>query len=217
MAQRRKKVSIEKLNFAEPFFSVKYITHEDEFSVAEKTIILNLSEKPVMINNRPLDFFTSTIITNTAVKNLERCLLIEKFLDYPDTDKLFDEVKRVWTLAYDATHEERHKGVALWRSPKVQLGDIAVNMCFAGTVPLKVGLHREHWGGPPIKEVHVQIVGIGGMQQYYEKDLSTLYREDLMAPGASHIPMYDENIGYPWHQYETIVRSIFMAIEKKTQ
>ena len=210
-------MSIERLDFAEPFFPVKYVTDEDEYTVGEKTIILNLSETPVIIYGRPLHFFTSTIITNIAVKNLKRCLLIEKFLDYSDTGELFDKVKRTWTLAYDATHEERHKGVALWRSPKMQLGDIAVNMCLAGTVPLKVGLHREHWGGPPIKEVHVQIVGIGSMQQYYEKDLSALYREDMMAPGTSHKPMYDENIEYPWHQYETIVPSIFMAVEMKAK
>ena len=208
-------MSLERLDFAEPFFPVKYITDEDKYTVGEKTIILNLSETPVIINSRPLCFFSSTIITNTAVNNLRRCLLIEKFLDYPDTGVLFDKVKRTWTLAYDATHEERHKGVALWRSPKIQLGNVAVNMCHAGTVPLKVGLHREHWGGPPIKEVHVQIVGIGSMQQYYEKDLSTLYREDMMASGTSHKPIYDENIEYPWHQYETIVPSIYMAVEMK--
>jgi hypothetical protein len=103
--------------------------------------------------------------------------------------------------------------VALWRSPKIKLGHIAVNMCLAGSVPLNVGLHREHWGGPPIKEVHVQIVGLGRMQQYYENDLKTLYREDPMAPGVAHPPMYDENIEYPWHQYETITPGIFMAVE----
>ena len=210
-------MSIKELAFAQPFFPVQFITGESGYKVGNKSIVVNLSEVPVAINGRPLGFFTSVVVTNTEVKNLSRCFLIEKFNDYPDTNALFDKVKSAWTLAYDATHEERHKGVALWRSPKIQLGDIAVNMCLAGTVPLKVGLHREHWGGPPIKEVHVQIVGVGAMQQYYDNDLSTLYREEQMAPGASHIPMYDENIEYPWHQYETITPSIFMAIEQKTQ
>lgn len=210
-------MSVENLNFAEPFFPVKYIQNENEYSVGEKCIILNLSETPVLINNRPLNFFCSCTVTNTVLRQLKRCLIIEKFLAYPDTDALYEQVKAKWTLAYDATHEERHKGVALWRSPKVQLDDVAVNMCFAGTVPLKVGLHKTHWGGPPIKEVHTQIVGIGTMQQYYEQDLSTLYREEQMAPGCSHTPMYDENCEYPWHQYETIVPSIFMATEMKHQ
>lgn len=208
-------MSVENLNYAEPFFPVKYIIHEQAYSVGEKCIILNLSNTPVLINNRPLEFFRSCTVTNTTLKQLERCLIIEKFLAYPDRDALYEQVKAKWTLAYDATHEERHKGVALWRSPKVQLGDVAVNMCFAGTVPLKVGLHQTHWGGPPIKEVHTQIVGIGTMQQYYEQDLATLYCEEQMAPGCSHTPMYDEKCEYPWHQYETIIPSIFMATEMK--
>jgi hypothetical protein len=154
---------------------------------------------------------------NTVITHVERALIIEKFDAYPDAEALFEQVKNTWVLAYDATHEERHKGVALWRSPKIKLGNIAVNMCFAGSVPLNVGLHREHWGGPPIKEVHVQIVGVGRMQQYYENNLKTLYREDPMAPGAAHPPMYDENIEYPWHQYETTTWAIFMAVELTPQ
>ena len=51
------------------------------------------------------------------------------------------------------------------------------------------------------------------MQQYYEQDVRTLYREEMMAPGCSHIPMFDGNCEYPWHQYETVTRGIFMAIE----
>jgi len=72
---------------------------------------------------------------------------------------------------------------------------------------------RDGCGLHPIKEVHVQIVGVGRMQQYYEKDLTTLYREDYMAPGSAHPPMYDGKMEYPWHQYETTTKGIFMAVE----
>jgi hypothetical protein len=51
------------------------------------------------------------------------------------------------------------------------------------------------------------------MQQCLENDLDTLYLEELMAPGTTHKPMWDENGNYPWHQYETITPSIFMAFE----
>ncbi|MGB9812112.1 MAG: hypothetical protein ACPLRZ_02090 [Thermovenabulum sp.] len=206
-------MSVISLDFAKPFFYVKYIVDEEEYFVNGKCIVLNLSEEPILINNRPLKFFQSVVVLNTSIFQIKRCFIIEKFADYPDEEALFEEVKKVWPLAYDVTHEERHKGVALWRSPKVKIGDLAVNMCFAGSVPLNVGLHRTHWGGPPIKEVHTQIVGIGKMQQYYEQDLNTLYREEYMAPGSSHIPMYDENCEYPWHQYETVTKGIFMATE----
>ena len=206
-------MSIRSLDYAEPFFPVKYLLDENEYIVGAKCIVFNLSPEPILINNRPLDFFRSVVVTNTPILQIKRCIIIEKFMDYPDENALYEKVKKTWTLAYDATHEKRHKGVALWRSPKTKIGNVAVNMCLAGTVPLNVGLHIQHWGGPPIKEVHTQIVGIGTMQQCYQQDLNTLYREEPMAPGNSHIPMYDEKYEYPWHQYETITPSIFMATE----
>lgn len=206
-------MSITALDYASPFFPVSYVQSEEKYAVREKCIVFNMSDEDLYINRRPLGFFRSTVAVNTAITHIARALMIEKFDAYPDVEVLFEKVKNTWVLAYDATHEERHKGVALWRSPKIKLGNIAVNMCFAGSVPVNVGLHREHWGGPPIKEVHVQIVGVGRMQQYYEKDLKTLYREDPMAPGAAHPPMYDDNIEYPWHQYETTTKAIFMAVE----
>lgn len=201
------------LDFAAPFFSVGYLQDEAEYGVRDKSIVFNMSDEDLYINDRPLGFFQSTVAVNTVIASVKRALVIQNFEAYHDAEALFEQVKKTWTLAYDATREERHKGVALWRSPKVRLGNVAVNMCFAGSVPLNVGLHREHWGGPPIKEVHVQIVGVGRMQQYYERDLTTLYREDPMAAGATHPTMYDENINYPWHQYETTTKGIFMAVE----
>ena len=41
---------------------------------------------------------------------------------------------------------------------------------------------------PPIKEVHVQIMGAGRMQQHYENDLKTLYREDLWRRARHILP-----------------------------
>ena len=206
-------MSITTLDYANPFFPVSYVQGEEEYAVREKRIVFNMSDEDLFINGRPLGFFRSTVAVNTVITHVERALIIEKFDEYPDAEALFDQVKNTWVLAYDATHEERHKGVALWRSPKIKLGNIAVNMCFAGSVPLNVGLHREHWGGPPIKEVHVQIVGVGRMQQYYENNLKTLYREYAMAPGVAHPPKYDKNTEYHWHQYETTTKAIFMAVE----
>ena len=66
---------------------------------------------------------------------------------------------------------------------------------------------------PGFKEVHTQIAGFGKMQQCRERDINTLYLEEPMAPGTTHRPMYDEDGNYPWHQFETITPSVFMAVE----
>ena len=43
----------------------------------------------------------------------EKFLIIEKFAAFSDAKAIFEQVKNTWVLAYDATHEERHKGVSL--------------------------------------------------------------------------------------------------------
>ena len=66
---------------------------------------------------------------------------------------------------------------------------------------------------PDIERFIPRVIGLGKMQQCLEKNLSSLYFEELMAPGNTHRPMYDQNGEYPWHQYETITPSVFLAIE----
>ncbi|MGB4585896.1 MAG: hypothetical protein WBH66_02475 [Rectinemataceae bacterium] len=206
-------MSVKNLDFAEPFFPVKYILNEGSFPIAEKSIIFNLAQKPAIIRRQGLGFFRSTVVTNLAIEDIERCLVIEDFERNADHEELFARIKKIWTLVYEATKVERHRGVMLWRSPKQKIGDTEVNMCFAEGIPLNVGLHRTHWGDKPFREVHTQILGYGRMQHYREQDLTTLYREDPMSPGCTHEPMYDKDCVYPWHQYETTTKAIFMATE----
>lgn len=208
-------MSVRSLDFAEPFFPVKYLLDEAEYPVGAKSIVFNLSRKEIRVRHQGLGFFRSTVLTNIAIADVARCLVIEDFERHADHEALFAEIKKKWTLVYEATKLERHKGVLLYRSPKIRLGDTEVNMCFAEGIPLNVGLHRTHWGDKPFQEVHTQILGYGRMQQYSEQDLRTLYREDPMAPGCTHEPMYDGNCVYPWHQYEPYTKAIFMATEKQ--
>lgn len=208
-------MSIEVLSFVEPFFTVKYLVEEESYHVEEPCILINLSEQPITIENQKLGFLQSVVVTNIAVKAVLRGLVVERFADYEDEAALYEEVRKVWPLAYDIRKEERLKGVSHYLSPKAVLGNVRLSMYHSGSVPLKVGLHKEHvhCGDVLLKEVHTQIVGYGKMQQCLEKDIDTLYLEEPMAPGTTHKPMFDENGNYPWHQYETITPAIFMAIE----
>lgn len=208
-------MSIEVLSFAEPFFTVKYLVEEESYHVKERCILINLSEQPITIENQKLGFLQSVVATNISVKAVKQGLVVERFADYEDEAALYEEVRKVWALAYDIRKEERLKGVSHYLSPKAVLGNVRLSMYHSGSVPLKVGLHKEHvhCGDVLLKEVHTQIVGYGKMQQCLEKDIDTLYLEEPMAPGTTHKPMFDENGNYPWHQYETITPAIFMAIE----
>lgn len=203
------------LDFAEPFFTVSMVTGETTVSVSGKAILLNLAETPVRIFDQMLEHLQSTVIADVDIRDVDKAILIERFDDYPDTDALFDQVKRTWPSAYDVRQEERLRGVSHYMSPKVWIGRIGLTMYHSGSVPLNVGLHKDHpfCPVPGFREVHTQVVGFGKMQQCREKDPSTLYLEEPMAPGTTHRPMYDAEGNYPWHQFETITPSIFMAVE----
>lgn len=208
-------MSIEILDFAEPFFTVKYLQNEKECHINQSSILINMAEQPILIQDQSLGSLQSVIVMNTTIRNVDKGVLVERFSSYRDERALLENVRETWPLAYDIRKEERLKGVSHYLSPKISIGNINFSMYHAGSVPLNVGLHREHvhCGEVLLKEVHTQIVGFGKMQQCMEKDIKTLYLEEPLAPGATHKPMFDEQGNYPWHQYETITPGIFMAIE----
>ncbi len=208
-------MSIETLDFAEPFFTLQYLSDEVKYRVGDRTIVLNLSEEPIRIQDQTLGFLQSVIVANTDIREVGHAVLIERFASHSDENALFKEIRNTWPSAWDVRQEERLKGVSHYMSPKVRLGNIGLSMYHSGSVPLKVGLHKYHpfCDVPGFREVHTQIVGFGMMQQCLEKDVHSLYLEEPLAPGATHRPMYDAEGNYPWHQYETITPSIFMAVE----
>ncbi len=207
-------MTIEQLDFADPYFAVRYVTDESDVSVVKKSIVLNLAEQPILIEKQPLHHLQSYIAVNTVLTQVKRAVMIEDFEKH-NQEALFTSVKQQWPLAFDVRGEERLRGVSHYMGPKITLGNVGLGLYHAGSVPLNVGLHKEHpWCEKPgFKEVHTQIVGFGKMQQCTEKDINTLYLEEPMSPGTTHRPMYDSEGNYPWHQYETVTPGIFMAVE----
>lgn len=206
---------IETLDIAEPFFTIRIIRDEPAYQVSGKVILLNLSETPIAIRQQSLGHLQSVIVADVELGGLTHAVIVERFGDYPDEAALFDQVKKTWPSAFDVRGEERLRGISHYMSPKVWIGQYGFTLYHSGSVPLNVGLHRDHafCPVPGFREVHTQIVGFGKMQQCREQDVSTLYLEEPMAPGTTHRPMYDAQGSYPWHQFETITPSIFMAVE----
>lgn len=204
-----------RLQIAEPFFGIVHLDEVPDYEVQGSAIILNLAESPIRILEQSLGYLQSVVVTDVRLQGIKRAVLIERFDAYADQDELFNEVKKHWPLAYDIRKEERLKGVSHYMSPKTSVRNINFSLYHSGSVPLNVGLHKEHpfCDVPGFREVHTQIVGYGKMQQCREQDINTLYLEEPMAPGMTHKPMFDTQGNYPWHQYETVTPSIFMAIE----
>lgn len=208
-------MTIQQLDIAEPFFSLSMISQESRVRITGRTIILNLAETPIHIREQSLGGLQSVILRDTDIHDVTHAILVERFEDHPDEAALLQEVRKAWPSAFDVRGEERLRGVGHYMSPKVWVGQIGITLYHAATVPLNVGLHRDHafCPVPGFREVHTQIVGFGKMQQCRERDIDTLYMEEPMAPGSTHRPMYDAAGNYPWHQFETITPSIFMAVE----
>ncbi len=206
---------IETLDFAQPFFRVQHISDEDRISVEGRAIVLNLGGRGLSVEDQTIAPLSSVIVQDSTLSGVERAVIVHGFDAHADENELFAWVKDTWPSAFDVRQEERLRGVSHYMSPKVFVGNVGLTMYHSGSVPLNVGLHKDHpfCPVPGFREVHTQIVGFGKMQQCRERDVETLYLEEFMAPGATHKPMYDAEGNYPWHQYETITPSIFMAVE----
>ena len=208
-------MSGQKLDFAEPFFTVTVIENESSFDVQDRSVLLNLSELPIFIEGQSLGQFQSAIFTNITVRQVTKAVLVEGLDREPDEAALFAAIKKTWPSAFEVRGEERLRGISHYMSPKIWIERLGLTIYHSGSVPLNVGLHKDHafCPVPGFREVHTQLVGFGKMQQCREQDISSLYLEEPMAPGTTHRPMYDDKGRYPWHQFETITPSVFMAVE----
>lgn len=208
-------MTIETLTIGDPFFAIRIVKDEDRHPITGKTIVLNLADTPLHVREQTLRALQSVILKDTEICEVTHAVLIEGFANHADEDALLACIRDTWPSAFEVRGEERLRGVEHYMSPKVWVGQYGFTLYHSASVPLNVGLHRDHafCPVPGFREVHTQIVGFGKMQQCRELDVETLYLEELMAPGTTHRPMYDAEGNYPWHQFETITPSVFMAVE----
>lgn len=207
-------MSARTLDIGEPFFTLKIVEDEPAHRIAGKTIALNLGDGPIAIREQRLAPLQSAILRDTMMEGVARAVLIEGFADRDD-EALMARIRETWPSAFEVRGEERLRGVEHYMSPKAWTGRFGFTLYHSASVPLNVGLHRDHpfCPVPGFREVHTQIAGFGKMQQCRECDADTLYLEEQMAPGVTHRPMYDAEGNYPWHRYETITPSVFLAVE----
>lgn len=203
------------IDIGRPFFEITLIEGEEAFAVRDSAIVLNLSQSPLRLEAQQLGPLQSAIVRRAELRDVRWAVTVEGFESFDDEAAFCQKVRQTWPSAFEIRKEERLRGVEHYMSPKVRIGEVGLSLYHSASVPLKVGLHRDHpfCPVPGFREVHTQLVGFGKMQQCRERDLSTLYLEEYLAPGATHRPMYDAEGNYPWHQFETITPSIFMAVE----
>ena len=208
-------MNITTLEIGDPFFTIRLIENAPRHSIGEKTIVLNIGDRPIRVREQSIQPLQSVVLVDTEMEDVEKAVVVEGYAGHTDEAALMARVRETWPSAFEVRGEERLRGIEHYMSPKVWIGQIGLTLYHSASVPLNVGLHRDHafCPVPGFREVHTQIVGYGVMQQCRERDVATLYLEEPMAPGTTHRPMYDAEGNYPWHQYETVTPSIFMAVE----
>jgi hypothetical protein len=200
-------MGIRTLQFSEPFYTIKFIDNERQYKIDDTSIVISLAEKGILIRDRPLEYLKSTIVRNVIINDIQRTLVIEGYEKKAVDAELFSKIQDQWPLMYDITHEERFKGIPARRSPKEKVENIELNLFFVAA-RTNVGLHKQH----NHLEVHTQLLGYGRMQKFEEKNYDTLYQEEILAPGNTHEPFYNEENVYPWHQYQSISDSIYLYV-----
>ena len=194
---------IRALPIADPFFVTRIVKGEKVVEIGDKSIVLNLSQTPIRVREQTLGPLQSAVLVNTVITGVAHAVIVEDFAAYDDEAALMARVRDTWPSAFDVRGEERLRGVGHYMSPKIWDGQFGYTYYHAATVPLKVGLHKDHdfCPVPGFREVHTQIMGSGKMQQCSARDIATLYLEEPMAPGQTHRPMYDAEGNFPWHHH----------------
>ena len=206
---------VEPIENGAPFFGLTVVRDEALYDINGRAIVLNLGASAIGILDQPLLPLSSVIVQDATLTRVSQCLVVTGFEDHSDEAALMAEIRRTWPSAFEVRGEDRLRGIEHYMSPKVWAGQIGLTFYHSASVPLNVGLHKDHpfCPVPGFREVHTQIVGLGKMQQCRERDIGTLYLEEVMAPGVTHRPMFDAEGNYPWHQFETITPSVFLAVE----
>lgn len=199
------------LVFSEPFISADLIQDEQDISIQNKSIIINIDSEPLKLEDISVPSMKSIICNNTIIKKTKSIIQVNiPGGDYNGNTKVLDKsiIENSWHLAYNLFNLPQLRNTKLWRSEKATLRNIELNLWYA-SAGTDCGLHVEH----DFMEIHTQIYGFGKMQKFHENDMESLYQEVYMSPGYSHDPFFTESGEYPWHQYQAITDCIWMAIE----
>ena len=219
MAVRIGRNMIQKLDFAEPFFSVDYIENEEEYYIEKNSMAVNLAERSgslMYIRGVPVLPLKAAIAEGVWLEHVERAFVVKDYerCDLEDISTT-EAIKAAWKSIYECSGIERHRGLPYYKSPKFCTGEgrnhIEINFCYVAQPDIPSGPHRDH--DRDFDEVHAQIRGFGKMQKFNENDVNTYFGEYIMAPGIVHDKFYDGEGKYPWHQYRSITPCVYCPIE----
>jgi len=199
-----------KLSFSEEFLNVEYIERADRYVINNRTIVVNLGEKGIIIEGKELSPYKSAIFYNIVLTKIENLLLITLDLEMfsKESFQFSNQLVDTWQHVYDIFPLPHLKDTKLWRSKKDKINNVELILWFA-KAETDCGIHNEH----NFNEVHTQIFGLGRMQKFHKNDETTLFQELYMSPGYTHDSFCDDEGRYPWHRYYSDTDCIWLVLE----
>ncbi len=198
------------LSFANSFFEVTYV-REEEIKIRDYGIVTNLSTDDMDIGDKSaIRQYKSCLLHDYELRHIGEAVIVGFDFDPTvDNPELKEFCQKNWhdnKIRYPNNPEKWHYKILMSPKDKVDKWEFS-----AWFLPARVAssIHNQH---PFSKEVHTQIYGLGIMNKFKDQDVGTLYQREYMPPGYTHDIYYDEQFAYPWHQYEAVTDSIWMAI-----
>lgn len=174
------------------------------------SVVLNYGEKIKLPDGTSLGNFESGLFRDIRIEG-EKLLAFELGNDFEVSNEAADFCRKNWTQAFDIFPHDVYKGADFYKSPEREIGDIVYYFWYCGE-EFSCGIHNKH----DFFELHTQILGEGEMQKFHENDENTVYSRDILSPGQTHQPFFDEKGLYGWHQYYSNTKCIWLAIESKS-
>ena len=223
---------VNRIDFSGAFITAYAVHNVDNYPIVNRTVVVNPTMEPVMVAVDPKKCIppkSSIILENVSIVQAEMLILLEVTERRNLGNIIFEQD---WHLL-----EEISPKIQLWKSPQDAIGRLSFDpRCCTEETAIEEGkeeytvkvnlwfssektdclIHDHH----DFIEIHTQIVGLGHMQKFKQKDCSSLYLDELMAEGyTTPVPYCTCNskdtsqFEYPWHQYYAETDCIWMAIE----
>lgn len=171
------------------------------------SIVINLGENIILEDKTILDSFDSGLFRNTKIIG-EKLLIFEVKDDFSVSEKQTDFFRKNWTPVYEIFPFEIFKNADFYRSPKIKIENLEFNFWYCGE-NFACGIHNEH----DFFEIHTQILGFGEMQKFHSEEESSLFYREILSPAKTHKPFFTKDMKYPFHQYKSISKCLWLAME----
>ncbi len=187
-------------------FDLNYV---DKFNNSNLSLVVNCGRSIQLPDGTELKSFGSGLFQNIEIQG-EHLLVLELDPSLDVSELVADYCRSHWAQVYTIFPHDEFKNTDFFRSDKVKLGNLEFNFWYCGE-DFSCGIHNKH----DFYELHTQILGVGEMQKFHQNDANTLYYREILNPGQTHTPFYDQKHNYPYHRYKSTSKCIWLAIENQ--